>query len=75
MSNIYVTIVRTGKDEVTETVSAGSTVRTVLDQAGIAAATYNGWSIQDEEGNTLTLDSTLDYTTALICGARVNGAA
>lgn len=75
MSNIYVTIVRTGKEEVTETVESGSTVRQVLDQAGIAAATYNGWSITDEEGDSLTLDSSLYNSTALICGARVNGAA
>lgn len=75
MSNIYVTIVRTGKDEVTETVSPGATVREVLNQAGIAPDVYNGWSITDEDGDTLRLDSTLHSSTALICGARVDGAA
>lgn len=75
MSNIYVTIVRTGKEEVTETVASGSTVRQVFESAGLDSATYNGWTITDEEGDSLTLDSTLHNSTALICGARVNGAA
>lgn len=74
MSNIYVTIVRTGKDEVTETVASGSTVREVFVQAGIEASVYNGWTVTDEDGDSLTLDSVLYQTTALICGARVNGA-
>ena len=75
MSNIYITIVRTGKNEVTETVASGSTVSSVLDQAGISSATYRGWSISDEEGDTLNLDTELYASTALICGSRVNGAA
>lgn len=73
--NIYVTIVRTGKQEVTETVPAGTTVRAIFEQAGISSSVYNGWSITDEDGNSLNLDSVLHSSTALICGARVNGAA
>lgn len=74
MSNIFITIVRTGKQEVTETVSAGATVREVFEQAGISSDVYGSWSITDENGDTLTLNSELWATTALICGARTNGA-
>lgn len=75
MGNIYVTIVRTGKDEVTESVAPGTTVREVFNQAGIASDVYNGWSVTDEDGDSLSLDSQLHNSTALICGARVDGAA
>lgn len=75
MSNVYITIVRTGKNEVTEAVPSGSTVRFVLEQAGIAASTFNDWAITDEDGDSLTLDSTLSMSTALICGERSDGAA
>lgn len=75
MSNIYITIVRTGKNEVTESVAPGTSVSAVLDQAGISSTTYNGWTITDEDGDSLSLTSPLHASTALICGARVNGAA
>jgi hypothetical protein len=73
--DIYVTIVRTGKQEVTEAVQPGTTVREVFEKAGIPSSTYSGWSITDEEGDSLTLDSQLHNSTALVCGGRVDGAA
>lgn len=71
---IYITIVRTGKSEVTEGVESGTTVREVFEKAGIANTVYEGWSITDEEGESLSLESQLHSSTALVCGARTNGA-
>lgn len=73
--NIYVTIIRTGKNEVTETVRQGATPREVFEQAGVASSVYSSWAIQDEDGNTLSLDTPINSSTALVCGARVDGAA
>lgn len=73
--NVYITIIRTGKDEVTVTLPAGATVREAFEKADIAPAVYNAWSITDEDGNSMSLSSTLSSSTALVCGARTNGAA
>ena len=74
MSNIYITVVRTGKSEVTETVTSGSTPRQVFEQAGIASSVYNTWSMTFEDGSTPSLDTPLYQSGALVCGARVDGA-
>ena len=74
MSNIYITIVRTGKDAAHETVTEGTTVREVFEQAGLESGVYSTWSVTDEDGNSLSLDSQLYETAALVCGARTDGA-
>lgn len=71
---IYVTLTRTGKSPSTISVGAGSTVETVLQAAGIAQSDYSSWNFTDEDGDTLSLSSRLDNSTALICGVRVDGA-
>jgi hypothetical protein len=72
--NIYITLVRPGKPPTQVEASRGSTVRQVLDKAGIPSTEYANWSFTDEDGDTLGLDSSLDNSTALICGTRVDGA-
>lgn len=71
---IYVTLTRTGKSPSTISVAAGSSVEQVMQAAGIAASDYAGWNFTDEDGDTLTLTSRLENSTALICGVRVDGA-
>ncbi len=74
MSNIYITVVRTGKDAIHETVESGTTVREVFEQAGIETSIYESWSVTNEDGDSLTLGSQLYETQALVCGARTDGA-
>lgn len=73
-STVYVTLVRPGKQGVTLPVPAGSSVRAAFEAAGISEADFQSWSITDESGVSLTLSSTLNRHTTLICGRRVDGA-
>ena len=74
MSNIYVTIVRTGKQAKTQEIPGGSSVRDLFVAAGFNSDDYTGWAVTDEDGDTLHLDDTLNSSTTLICGAQVDGA-
>lgn len=72
--NIFVTITRPGKETKHVEVPTGSTLEYVFQKAGFAQAEYSGWSVTDEEGDSLALNDSLDTTTALVVGARVAGA-
>lgn len=71
---IYVTIVRPGKAAQTVDVPAGSTVEDVFRKAGFSESDYRNWHITDEDGDSLSLSSTLFQTTQIVAGPRVDGA-
>ena len=71
---IMVSVVRTGKQTKTVEVPSGSTVEQIFIAAGFDRATYANWTVTDEEGDVLQLNTTRDASTQLICGQRVDGA-
>lgn len=73
--DIYVNIVRPGKETKTVSVTQGVNVEAVFIKAEIPADLYRTWTITNEQGETLGLGSTLHETTKLVCGGRVDGAA
>lgn len=73
--DIYVNVVRPGKETKTVSVTQGVSVEAVFIKAGIEAELYRSWTITNERGETLGLGSTLHETTKLVCGGKVDGAA
>lgn len=75
MSDIYITVIRPGKQPVTQGVAPGSTLRSVLDAAGLNSADYEGWHITNEAGGTARLDDTVHASTSFTCTqGRIAGA-
>lgn len=73
-SQIFVAIVRAGKEVLHSTVAPGTTVEAVFVKEGLAAADYRNWNLTDEEGDTLALTDELHNSTQIIAGPRVDGA-
>lgn len=71
---IVIGITRPGKTTLTTEVEKGSTVEQALVAAGLQKSDFQSWTFTDEDGDTLTLTSSLNQSTNLICGQRVTGA-
>lgn len=72
--NIYITIVRTGKQPSTAEVASGATLEDVLRKLELPASDYRTWSFQDEDGGSVQLSTRLHETAHIIVGQRVQGA-
>ena len=75
MDTIYVAITRTGKQTKHVEAAKGSTVRQLLEKAGLEEAEFGSWTIVDEDGDSLNLYDEVHSSTQLICGMRTSGAA
>lgn len=73
-NQIHVTLVRPGKDAKTVELPKGRSVRDAFVAAEIESSVFSAWAVTDEEGDSLRLDDTLNSSTTLICGAKVDGA-
>lgn len=72
--NLFAVIVRPGKNSVTQAFTAGDSLESVLQGAGLNRNDYNSWTFTDEDGDALKVGDRLRSTTTIICGQRVDGA-
>lgn len=72
---IFIAITRPGKETKHVELEKGSTVEDAFVKAGFSRSDYSGWSVTDEDGDTLSLSDTLNNSGQLIAGTKVSGAA
>lgn len=73
-AQVAITFVRPGKQPKTVLVNSGQTLRSALDAAEIPSSDYSSWVFTDEDGDSLSLTTSLTASTQVICGGRVDGA-
>ena len=71
---IFIAVTRPGKDTAHVELDKGSTVEQAFVKAGFSRDDYAKWSITDEDGDSLSLNDTLNNSGQLICGTKVSGA-